>query len=346
MSGMNPVVLMQMILNYSTPEISEDGRRVFAFMKNERMRVHAETEEEVKRRKSYISETTRIMAYSSLRKSLAKVLSGRLKKKVWIDWDMKKIAIPLETSSSVGGYGILPTGSRVDIPEGKIIRAFTYWEKVNDIDLSSFAVNTDGSTEEFSWRSMWRNQAKSGVTFSGDVTNGYNGGSEYMDIDPEIFVKSYPNARYIVFCDNIYSGGNIHFKDVICRAGFMMRESISSGEIYEPSTVKTSFIMNADSDFGYLFAIDLVRHQMVWLNLARNGNNPIAGERDISFIRKYLNATDVLNVYDLYSLAGEATMDISEAEILVTDRDLKDSSAEVVHSYDIEKMLKLLSKGD
>ena len=346
MSGMNPVILIQMIMKYSNPDASKEDGRVFTFMKNGLMRVHHETKEEASRRKSYISDETRSLVFRNLTSSLDKTLSGRLNgKKVWIDRPMWKIALPLEMSSGETGYGVLPTGSRIDIPEGKIVRAFTYWEKVNDIDLSCFAMSENGGTKEFSWRSMWHEQSEE-IAFSGDVTNGFNGGSEYFDINLDLFKRWNPDYRYLIFCDNIFSdGGRKHFKDVVCKAGFMLRDEITSGEVYEPSTVKTSFRMTADGSFGYLFAIDLYRREMVWLNLARSGNHAIAGDTSMDVVRRYFTATDYISVGYLYFTAGVQVYNQEDADILVTDMygaETEIGGKEIVRSCDFEKMLKLL----
>ena len=80
----------------------------------------------------------------------------------------------------------------------KKLRAFTYWEKVDDIDLSCFGLTDDGRRIEFSWRTMAGNQSDA-ITYSGDETSGYKGGSEYFDIKLEEFKKMYPAVKYIVF---------------------------------------------------------------------------------------------------------------------------------------------------
>ena len=56
MPGLNPVILIQMMHQYAD---YETGRRTFSFMKNNRMRVHKETEEEAARRRSTLSKPMR-----------------------------------------------------------------------------------------------------------------------------------------------------------------------------------------------------------------------------------------------------------------------------------------------
>lgn len=387
MSGVNPVVLIQMLMNYHhmgetykfelkpTDEkryVPKDPR-TFVFQKNNRLRVHKETEDEVKRRKSNLPFSTVRVAENTIRRQLAKTLNGRVGK-VWFDPNLEGLAIPLETATGNSGFGVLPTGSRIKIPEGKFIRAFTYWEKVNDIDLSAFALTEDGKQEEFSWRNMYAKQGQD-ITFSGDQTSGYNGGSEYLDINLEKFKLNYPDYRYIVFCNNVYSG--INFSDCYCKAGFMIREENPElilpwkGErdpktpgrvkyedfdteklqpkIFDPNTVATSFRINTQSMFAYLFAIDLKTREMVWLNVSREGRTTVAGTTGMDWLKKYLTMTDILSLKDLYRMAGEIVADPADADILVTDNGAKNldriGETEIVHSWDFEKMLGLLKAG-
>lgn len=336
MAKVNPIVLIQMLMqyhNYST------GSRVFKFTRNNRMRIHRETPEEVLKRKSILSEEVRKTAEKTMRSQLVESLKGRAGK-VYIDPAMKSIAVPLQMSAGQTGFDVLPTGSRVKIPKGKKIRAFTYWEQVNDIDISCFGLTEDGYQQEFSWRNMYRNQG-SDITFSGDETSGYCGGSEYFDINLDLFKANHPDFRYVVFCDNVYTSGT-NFDDCFCKAGFMMRDEKDSGEIYEPKTVKTSFRVNGNSSFSYMFAIDLETREMVWLNICREGNHSVAGEEKMDFLLTYLNVIEVFNVYDMFRYCGQP-VSIADAEIVVSDYPFEElEGKEVIRSYEFEKILKYI----
>lgn len=358
MAGVNPVVLIQLLMQYHNESANKDipDMRTFAFTRNDRMLVHRETPEEMKRRKSRLNQHKIDMSQEQIRSLLKKTLSGKLGK-VWIDPDMKKIAVPLQMHTGETGFGVLPTGSRMDIPEGKFVRAFTYWEKVNDIDLSCFALSEIGDQQEFSWRNMWSKKG-SDICYSGDQTSGYYGGSEYFDVDIDRFRENNPGYRYLVFCNNVYSG--INFSQCDCKAGYMIRETDpekvptwkgergdlrKSPVIFDPKTVQTSFKINAESIFAYLFAIDLEKRQMVWLNMARSDGMRVAGLSQMKFLLRYLTVTDVFNVYDLYSWAGAEVLEPKDADIIVSDKEVPGwikESCEWVHSWDFEKMLRLL----
>lgn len=343
----NPVLLIQLMNRYNN---DHDGPRTFRFTKNNVLKVHEETRQECLKRKSRLSVDLIDSLVINLYDILRKTLMGRINKKIWIDPEMRNIAIPLNESSGQSGFDILPIGSRVQIPEGKKIRAFTYWEKVNDIDLSCFSITEEGRSKEFSWRSMY-GESNNAICFSGDQTSGYDGGSEYFDIDPKLFKEQNPDSRYILFCNNVFTGrGSIHFKDCFCKAGFMTRDITDSGEVYEPKTVKTSFRITSDSSFGYLFAIDLKDMEMIWLNMNRAGDHAIAGNTDMRWLMEYFNLTRIFNVYNLYSMCSytdkgnNRVLSPKDADIVVTSHDdyIPLEEQEVIHQWDTEKMLQLL----
>ena len=359
MAELNPVVLIQMLQKYSMYDVyAEKLPRTFVFNRNNRTHTHTETAAELQHRKSHLNEHKVNMLVNSIRGSLKKTLKGRVGK-VWIDPEMKKIAVPLQMSSGSSGYGVLPTGSRIKIPEGRFIRAFTYWEKVNDIDLSCFGINRDGYQKEFSWRSMYANQGTD-ITFSGDQTSGYNGGSEYFDIDIDSFKSNYPDMRYVVFCNNVCSRET--FKNCTCFAGFMIRDSdyhkvpVWKGEkndsekvtpvLFDPKTVATSFRIDSDSTFAYLFAIDLDNREMVWLNIARADTVHVAGTTSMAFLYKYFDIANAFSVADLYEFAGTPVDDYREADILVCNHEIEGplrENQEFVSAWDYEKILKVLT---
>lgn len=337
----NVIVLLQLLLQYKS-YTSKRIKRDFIFTAHNKLKVHHETESEAKKRKSYIPEEYANAVCEGISNNLRKVLKGRLGK-VYIDPSMKLIALPLQENTSQGGIGVLPKGSRIVIETGKKIRAFTYWEKVNDIDLSVIGLDDNGCQTEFSWRSMYGRQSAA-ITFSGDETSGFNGGSEYFDIDVEEFKKLYPEMKYLIFCDNVFSG--IDFNNCFCKAGFMTRDIDDSGEVYEPKTVQSSFMIDCESTFAYLFGIDLEKGEFVWLNSARQSNATVAGTTSLDFLTKYFNVTSVINVYAFFEMmATELVTDPSEAELIVSDSIVENcEKAEVIRSYDFDKLLALMNK--
>lgn len=329
-----PILLIQLLKQYASYSARE--ARTFKFSRYNQMKVHREDESEMKKRRSALSDERVRMLYDYTWQQLIDLLRGKLGK-VYIAPDMYDIALPLGENTSSGGYGVLPKGSRLKIGEGKKIRAFTYWEKVDDIDLSVIGIRANGKQREFSWRTMSEQQSEA-LTFSGDQTSGYEGGSEFFDLDVEKFQKMYPDIKYLIFCDNVYSDRS--FDRCLCKAGYMLRDVEDSGEVFEPQTVQSSFIINCDSTFAYLFGIDLETREFVWLNAAKSSDNHVAGTTDLSFLDEYFEATEIINVGKLFELmATEVVTDPAEAQVVVSDEALElAEGTEVVHSYDFEKV--------
>lgn len=334
----NKILLIQLLFHYSARD--PKARRVFKFQKFGMMRVHTETPNESLVRTTAIEERIARRVRLRLRQELERVCKGTLGK-VYIDKDMMRIALPLQEGASMSGVGTLPRGSRLKIPEGKKVRAFTYWERVNDIDLSAFVLYENGTQDEFSWRTWSYGES---ITYSGDQVSGHEGGSEYFDIDLDLFEVEYPeSARYILLCDNVYSG--VPFDKCLCKAGYMMRDRDDSGEVFEPKTVKSSFTVTCPSTFAYLFGIDVKTREFVWLNMARDSRERIAGETSMSFLWDYLEIAEVINLGDFaWDLATEVVDDPSEADVVFSDKDepLREG-AELIRSCDMERMIQLLN---
>ena len=335
----NKIVLIQLLLQYNAYRSAE--ARFFKFTKFNKLRVHKETPEEMEKRKSVIPAELIPVICERLQENLREVCKGTLGK-VYIDADMKRTALPLQENTTMGGVGVLPKGTRLPMPEGKKIRAFTYWEKVDDIDLSVLAISRDGSQEEFSWRSMASRQSEA-IVYSGDQTAGYDGGSEYFDVDLEEFRELYPDAEYLVFCDNVYSYSR--FSKCFCTAGYMLRDKIDSGEVFEPKTVSSSFRVTCDSRFAYLFGVDLDKKEFVWLNVSRDSGAAVAGQTRMDFLLDYMHVTDVINLYDFAQmLATEVVNSPEEADVVFSDKEeTVPEGAEQIRSGDIEKVMALMN---
>ena len=213
---------------------------------------------------------------------------------------------------------------------------------MDDVDLSVIGLDAEDRQIEFSWRTMAGEQSDA-ITYSGDETSGYQGGSEFFDIEMEAFRSRYPSVKYMIFCDNVYTYG-MRFADCVCRAGYMMRDREDSGEIFEPKTVSSSYTVNCLSSFAYLFGFDLERNEFVWLNSAVHSREQVAGETDLALLKPLFAAADTLNVYDLFRmLAAEITEKPEEAEIVVSDQDVKlQAGAEQIHSWDTDRLLQLM----
>ncbi len=342
--GKNKILLIQLLLHYYN--VNPDARRVFRFQKFGLMHLHEETAKEARARRTALDAQAVSRINMHLWSALESACKGTLGK-VYADEGMKRIALPLQEGTSMGGVGTLARGSRLPIPEGKKIRAFTYWELVDDIDLSAFGVSEDGEQIEFSWRNLFDEDDdpmnEEAIVFSGDEVSGYDGGSEFFDITLDAFKEDYPRMRYVVLCNNVYSGDP--FSACLCKAGYMMRDEEDSGEVFEPKTVKSSFAITCASTFAYLYAIDLQTREIVWLNVSRDSRERVAGETKMAFLLDYLNVTDVINLHDFACmLATEVVDDPSQADVVFNDTfEPSREGVELIRSYDFERVMQLLN---
>lgn len=336
----NKIVLIQ-LLNFFSSRTDRD-QRVFKFVRMNKAVNHVETYEEAAHRKSILDEETAQRASSYLEDALRRACHGTLGK-VYVDEKLKGIALPLQEAASMGGFGTLPRGSRIALPECKKLRAFVYWEQVDDIDLSCFGLNEHGDAREFSWRTMADLQSDA-ILFSGDQTSGYHGGSEYFDIDFEAYRQAYPDHRFILFSANVYTTG-VPFSECRCRAGYMLRDTDDSGEVFEPRTVESAFAVTCRSAQAHLFAIDLETSEFVWINVAEESWNRVAAMGDLSFLLDYLHLADAVNLYDFACmLATEVVEAPDEADTVFSDDDLDlGEGQEQVRSRDIARVIELLN---
>ena len=345
-AGCRKVVLIQLALAYARRRAADAAAapRVFRFTRLGLECVHEETADEVARRRSAIAPELQARVEAGVRALLEDACAGTLGR-VYVDPAMRLTAVPLTSSTAQGGFGALPAGSRVPIeglgPEG-CVRAFCWWEGVDDIDLACFGLGGD-TVYEFSWRTMALLQSGvPAVIFSGDETSGYRGGSEYFDIDVAGLRKTMPDVRYVVVFANVFTG--TPFSACTCRAGYMLRERPASGEVYEPSTVASSLTVACNSTFAQLFAIDLERFEVVWLNIARAGHVRVAGTRSFDYLMDVLSMCDIVNLADLARMmATEVVGTPEEADVVVSDAELALApDQEQIRSTDTARVMALI----
>ena len=108
---------------------------------------------------------------------------------------------------------------------------------------------------------------------SGDITNGgdFNGKgvAEFLDIDIEEAKKA--GIKYVSMV--VHSFTSQPYKDMEhIKFGFMEREDFMSGEIFEPSAVKQSIKLSADSTTALTCMFDLESREMIWVDDVGHGD--------------------------------------------------------------------------
>lgn len=225
-------------------------------------------------------------------------------KKVFISPEVYSVLIPSQLASITENKKTVARGSRVPldlIPEDaekNVLRMFIHWIG-QDQDLSAFFINEDMT--EFS-QVAYYNLRNSYACHSGDVTYAPapHGGSEFLDVRMNEALAD--GMRYIAMDVRVYNGPTF-LKHERSFAGFMLRNDLKSGEIFEPTTVRGKFDITLDGSTVMPCFFDMKTREMIWLDSvlpgcgeysysrqANNLNNNIASSTDM--LRAYLKMKD------------------------------------------------------
>lgn len=225
-------------------------------------------------------------------------------KKVFISPEVYSVLIPSQLASITENKKTVARGSRVPldlIPEDaekNVLRMLIHWIG-QDQDLSAFFINEDMT--EFS-QVAYYNLRNSYACHSGDVTYAPapHGGSEFLDVRMDEALAD--GMRYIAMDVRVYNGPTF-LKHERSFAGFMLRNDLKSGEIFEPTTVRGKFDITLDGSTVMPCFFDMKTREMIWLDSvlpgcgeysysrqANNLNNNIASSTDM--LRAYLKMKD------------------------------------------------------
>lgn len=122
------------------------------------------------------------------------------------------------------------------------------------------------------------------------------------------------------------------------------KTSIASSARVREFVIQDYIKKTQNTTFAYLFGIDLLKNEFIWLNQARNSNAQVAGNTPLAFLLDYFHVTEIFSVYDFFELmAEEMVEDLFEAEIVVTDHEtVCANGAEIIREYDFERQRALM----
>lgn len=271
--------------------------------------------------------------------------------KVYIDEALKNYTVPFSLRSAGKTMTAVSRGSRIAIDDSaKIIRPFIWWtntkDNIIDVDLSVavFADNWD-CLEHVSYTNL--KSSRFGICHSGDITNGGpvdgEGVAEFIDLDIEKALSA--GARYAAF--NVYNFSDENFSKMEYAAfGFMTRNDMKSGEIFEPSTVKQRMDLASATTTCIPVIFDLRERVLIWCDMALTADHVRAGYGGInvesnlpSVVVTCKAMVDVKkpNLYDLFTFNAKArgviTDNPDEADIrfgLDDNCDVKPSDIDVI----------------
>lgn len=299
-----------------------------------------------------IPEDAMIMVIAVCENALVNIYGSRaFLGKVYIDKALRNYTVPFSLRSTGKTMTAVSRGSRIAIDDSvKIIRPFIWWTNTKndiiDVDLSVavFADNWD-CLEHVSYSNL--KSEKFGMCHSGDITNGGpvdgEGAAEFIDLDIDKALGA--GARYAVF--NVYNFSNELFSKMEHAAfGFMTRENMESGEIFEPSTVKQRMDLASATTTCIPVIFDLKERVFIWCDMALTADHVRAGYGGInvesnlpSVVVTCKAMVDVKkpNLYDLLMFnvkaRGIITANLDEADIrfgLDDNCDVKPSDIDVI----------------
>lgn len=274
--------------------------------------------------------------------------------KVYIADCLKNYCIPQsQRSASKVTTKVITRGSRLPLRDNaKAARAFIWWTNMTDnddrfglhridIDLSAAILDENfGYLEHVSYTNLRSNKYQ--AYHSGDITNGgsvYGDGvSEFLDVDIDSVVKY--GGRYVIY--QVYSFTGQSFADMPhAMFGFMERDDVRSGEVYEAKTVEQKMDLTSDSTVCIPVIFDCVKREFIWLDMAMN----ISGmNRSCANLERNLSGVSAIcygivnghkpNMYDLSVLNAKARGTI------VSDR----NDADVIFDTDTTKPIEVITK--
>lgn len=260
--------------------------------------------------------------------------------KVYVDEEFKNYLVPFSQRSASSTNKSVVRGSQLPIKsDATAVRAFIWWTNTSkgngwdagrvDIDLSAAIYDSDWNyVEHVSYTRLRSGKMK--AFDSGDITNGGSlngkGVAEFIDVDIDAVAE---NGRYIVY--QVYNYTGQHYSSLEnCRFGWMEREDVQSGEIFEPSTVNMVMDVNAEGVTAIPVIFDCVERKFIWcdmnLGIERSHHGGINLESNISGVTATCYAMTHLNKPNIYDLAmlnamarGTVVTDRNEADIIFSN---------------------------
>lgn len=229
---------------------------------------------------------------------------------VWIDPALTQITVNRTKRSAM-------TGTNTPMNRGSVhaltsnpgaIRLFVHWANNNtrvDVDLSASILDADfNRIKSVSYLRL----NGTNMAHSGDITDGLDGASEYIDINLSKNVQSI-NDRYLAVFINSFSGQS--FADFPCFAGVSEHASWPIPREFDAKGVALKFDINTQGKRCIPLIYDLVEQKIVVINANANGragHNLRNSENLVAdIVRDAVESPQhKLNCYDIACLHAEA----------------------------------------
>ncbi len=250
-------LLLNMMKHFRSRESSD--QRVF-FIKGERNKVHVD-----ERARPVLDPATTIMARATVEAALRKqmIRPDMPEQSIYIDPVLDDLVVPFNRRGDSSTISPILKGSRYPFV-GDVLRMFVHWRNGErgrtDVDLSANLLNSDFKRLQ---TVAFTDLEGYGCIHSGDIQDAPNGASEFIDIDVEAATRS--GVRYVTMICNVYYNGM--FSDFPCFAGFMERDSLRSGSVFQPETVRFKFDCDGKSTTVTPLIFDLVERRVIFADM-------------------------------------------------------------------------------
>lgn len=227
--------------------------------------------------------------------------------KCYLQPELVNYLVPFSQRSAAKSLRTLVRGSRLPLPDCRVIRFFLWWKNGTsrtDIDLSA-GLYDDG----FKYVDVvsYYNLKNFGGHHSGDIVDAPQGAAEFIDLDIARTIAA--GVRYVVMSLNSFT--QQPYCDLPeCFAGWMARTHANSGEIFEPRTVQDKVDIAANTRICLPAVLDLVEHQVIWADIAlkeypgwNNVQNNLSG---MSVLARAMASLLRTNLHTLFSLHIQA----------------------------------------
>lgn len=259
--------------------------------------------------------------------------------KCYLDARLKNYLVPFSQRSASKALRTIVRGSRIELPEAKVVRFFLWWKngkERTDIDLSAALYD-----ENLSYKDIvsYYNLKNYGGHHSGDIVDAPDGAAEFIDIDIQKTVET--GVRYVVMSLNSFT--QQPYCDLPeCFAGWMPRTHADSGEIFEPKTVADKIDLASDTRICLPLIVDLHENEIIWTDIALKKaplwNNVHQNLRGVSLMAKALTTLRKTSLQELFALhieaRGKTTDSVENADTIfaletgITPFDLETIAAE------------------
>lgn len=238
---------------------------------------------------------------------------------VYLSEEYKNYIVPFSQRSASKSLKTIVRGSRIKLKESaKAMRAFIWWTNTGngnngrvDIDLSATIFDENWNYMNHVSYTRLRDK-RMNIYHSGDITNGGDingiGVSEFLDVDIESVVDA--GGRYVVY--QVYNYSEQTFGNLPhAMFGWMEREDVNSGEIYEPRTVAQKMDLTSQSKVCIPVIFDCVERKFIWCDMNvsldgchhhRGGNNVESNLMGVAATCYSLVNMKKPNLYDLIDL--------------------------------------------